>query len=82
MAKSKGKKSTTVALYNLGKKKELAQKTGSGKAAADKAAREAPIKEMNRRSSQIKADIKKRTTAAKTRSLSQKAAIAIKYKKK
>jgi hypothetical protein len=73
---------TTVALYNLGKKKQLAQKTGSGKAAADKAAREAPIKEMNRRSSQIKADIKKRTTAAKTRSLSQKAAIAIKYKKK
>lgn len=73
---------TTVALYNLGKKKELAKKTGSGKAAADKAERERPIKEMNRRSAQIKADIKKRTTAAKTRSLSQKAAIAIKYKKK
>jgi hypothetical protein len=73
---------TTVALYNLGKKKQLAQKTGSGKAAADKAAREAPIKEMNRRSSQIKADIKKRTTAAKTRSPKQKAAIAIKYKKR
>ena len=82
MAKSKGKKSTTVALYNLGKKKQLAQKTGSGKAAADRAARQSPIKEMNRRSSQIKADIKKRTTAAKTRSKSQKAAIAIKYKKK
>ena len=96
--KKKGKASTTVALYNLGKKKELAQKTGSGKAAADKAAREAPIKEMNRRSSQIKADIKKRVTATKTKAKmiqaekakgltpskkqAQKAAIAIKYKKK
>jgi hypothetical protein len=81
MAKKRDNR-TTTALYNLAKKKELAKKTGSAKVAADKAAREAPIKEMNRRSSQIKADIKKRTTAAKTRSLSQKAAIAIKYKKK
>jgi hypothetical protein len=66
MAK-KGKESTTTALYNLAKKKELAQKTGSGKAAADKAARQAPIAEMNRRSAQIKADIKKRTDSTKAK---------------
>ena len=82
MAKVKGKKSTTTALYNLRKKEELSKKTGSGKAAADKEARQAPISAMNRRSAQIKSDIKKRTTAAKEKSTSQKAAIAIKYKKK
>jgi len=73
---------TTTALYNLRKKTELAKKTGSAKAEADKAARQAPISAMNRRSAQIKADIKKRTTAAKEKSPKQKAAIAIKYKKK
>lgn len=84
MAKLKKSKnvSTTTALYNLAKKKELANKTGSAKSEADKAARQAPIAAMNRRSAEIKSDIKKRTTAAKTRSKSQKAAIAIKYKKK
>jgi hypothetical protein len=82
MAKVKGKKSTTTALYNLAKKKELANKTGSAKSEADKAARQAPIAAMNRRSAQIKSDIKKRTTAAKEKSPKQKAAIAIKYKKK
>jgi hypothetical protein len=84
-------------LYNLAKKKELAKKTGSAKVAADKAAREAPIKEMNRRSAEIKSDIKKRTTATKqlavnaakgskrspkARSSKQRALLAIKFKKK
>jgi len=73
---------TTTALYNLAKKKELANKTGSAKSEADKAARQAPIAAMNRRSAQIKSDIKKRTTDTIARSKSQKAAIAIKYKKK
>ena len=105
MAKVKSKKGpakrdnrTTTALYNLAKRKELAKKTGSAKAALDKAERERPIKEMNRRSAQIKADIKKRTTAAKekgkmdkaqkakgltpSKTQAQKAAIAIKYKKR
>lgn len=89
---------TTTALYNLRKKEELSKKTGSGKAAADKAARQAPITAMNRRSAQIKADIKKRTTATKekgkmiqaekakgltpSKKQAQRAAIAIKYKNK
>ena len=67
MAKVKGKKSTTTALYNLDKKRQLAKKTGRAKAEADKAARQAPIIEMNRRSAQIKADIKKRTDNTKAK---------------
>ena len=104
MAKVKGKKSTTTALYNLRKKEELAKKMGN--APADRAERQRHISEMNRRSAQIKADIKKRTDNAKAkakkpdtsklqkaayiptnkqvkaRSSKQRAAIAIKYKKK
>ena len=89
---------TTTALYNLAKKQEVSKKTGSSKAEANKASRQAPITAMNRRSAQIKADIKKRTTAAKekgkmikaekakeltpSKKQAQKAAIAIKYKNK
>lgn len=73
---------TTTALYNLRKKQEVSNKTGRSKAEADKSARQAPISAMNRRSAEIKSDIKKRTTATIARSKSQKAAIAIKYKKK
>lgn len=62
MAKKKDNR-TTTALYNLAKKQELRKKTGTAKSDLDKAAREAPIKAMNKRSAQIKADIKKRTTA-------------------
>jgi hypothetical protein len=69
MAKLKKSKneSTTTALYNLAKKQELSKKTGSAKSEADKSARQAPIAAMNRRSAQIKADIKKRTTATKAK---------------
>ena len=89
---------TTTALYNLAKKQAVSNKTGRSKAEADKAAKQAPITAMNRRSAQIKADIKKRTTATKekgkmiqaekakgltpSKKQAQKAAIAIKYKKK
>jgi hypothetical protein len=96
MPKSKGKKSTTVALYNLAKKRELSSKMGN--APADRAVREQQQTAINRRSAQIKADIKKRVTATKekgkmiqaekakgltpSKKQAQKAAIAIKYKKK
>ena len=58
---------TTTALYNLAKKQAVRTKTGRAKAEADKAARQAPIIEMNRRSAQIKADIKKRTDNTKAK---------------
>ena len=87
---------TTTALYNLAKKQAVSNKTGRSKAEADKSAKQAPITAMNRRSAEIKSDIKKRTTAAKekgkmikaekakeltpSKKQAQKAAIAIKYK--
>jgi hypothetical protein len=67
MAKLKKSRSntTTTALYNLAKKQQVRNMTGASKAAKDKAAKQAPITEMNRKSAKIKADIKKRTDSTK-----------------